>query len=287
MGATALLYLGPLLAGLGGAGWPWAPAFAALFVMWLIALRPREWPRSRAEWRAPGMIVRALARGAVQVLLVVVLFGIGRGIGGVTGLHPLWPVWLPLAVSVLAVLLGRLVWDPWQAEALDALLDQALAALDASPPDAGAAEAARRAVAGLLLRPDDSTPADIAARLDDLSRRHAPEPLALALREAATAPQARRLPRLAFLLFATEGEVAERLGGDLPTRALALLPGRADLVALWAARGLEALDGFPGLWGDFPNEDMLATFLQDLAGTPAEAPLIALRDRLRDLAPAH
>jgi hypothetical protein len=40
MGTTALLYLGPLLAGLRGFGWPVVPVFAAIFVLWLIVLRP-------------------------------------------------------------------------------------------------------------------------------------------------------------------------------------------------------------------------------------------------------
>ena len=51
--ATACLYLGPLLAGLGGYGWRVVPVFAAIFLLWLIALRPQEWPQSRADWMQP------------------------------------------------------------------------------------------------------------------------------------------------------------------------------------------------------------------------------------------
>jgi len=34
MAATALLYLGPLLAGLAGFGWPMVYAFATIFTLW-------------------------------------------------------------------------------------------------------------------------------------------------------------------------------------------------------------------------------------------------------------
>ena len=83
MGATALLYLGPLLAGLGASGWPWVYGFVAVFVLWLIVMRPRDWPRSATNWQDATVLVRAVTQIAVQILLVALLFGIGRGIGGV------------------------------------------------------------------------------------------------------------------------------------------------------------------------------------------------------------
>ena len=49
MGATALLYLGPVLAGLGGFGWSVVPVFTAIFLLWLIVLRPHQWPQ-RLRW---------------------------------------------------------------------------------------------------------------------------------------------------------------------------------------------------------------------------------------------
>ncbi|MDZ4097043.1 MAG: hypothetical protein U1D35_19280, partial [Paracoccaceae bacterium] len=114
MGANALLYFGPLLAGLGGFGWSLVPVFAAIFVLWLIILRPQEWPDSLADWRRPETLVALAARAAVQLLLVAVCFGIGRGIGGVLGAVPPFPVMLPIAISFLSIPLARLIWKPVQ-----------------------------------------------------------------------------------------------------------------------------------------------------------------------------
>jgi hypothetical protein len=102
--ATALLYLGPLVAGLAGAGWSMVPIFAALFLLWLILLRP-EFASDRA-W------LPRLERALVQTLLVVVFFGLGRGIGGVVGVSLGLPVWSPILLSVVAILLGRLLHRP-------------------------------------------------------------------------------------------------------------------------------------------------------------------------------
>lgn len=115
MGATALLYLGPLLAGMGGFGWLVVPVFVAIFTLWLMVMRPQDWPQVAADWRSRPMLVGLAARVMVQVLLVVVMFGIGRGVGGVLGVLPPLPAMLPLAISGLAIPLSRMIWDPWQA----------------------------------------------------------------------------------------------------------------------------------------------------------------------------
>lgn len=287
MGATALLYLGPLLAGLGASGWPWVYGFVAVFVLWLIVMRPRDWPRSATNWQDATVLVRAVTQIAVQILLVALLFGIGRGIGGVLGLSVVWPAWLPLSISFLAVPLGRLIWDPWKAEEMERMLDQAIAAVRATPLDPGETATAQRQLDQLFALPDDAAVQEVQPLLDQITRQTAPEALSFALRDAALRPDAGRLPRLAFLLHATDGMVAERLGGDLPTRALALLSGQPALIGLWADRTLVALQEFPGLWGACPDEDMLAGFLSQTEGTPAQGALIRLRDRLRDLAPGR
>ncbi len=113
MAANALLYFGPLLAGLGGFGWGFVAVFTAIFVLWLLILQPMEFPINRAEWLSTDAWIAVSARAAVQLLLVVVLFGIGRGIGGILGAIPAFPVMLPLAISFLSIPLARLIWDPW------------------------------------------------------------------------------------------------------------------------------------------------------------------------------
>lgn len=130
MGVTALLYAGPLLAGLGGFGWGSVPVFIAIFLLWLVIIRPEDWPQTLADWRRPEVWVALAARVAVQALLVVACFGIGRGIGGVAGALPPFPLVLPLAVSFVSIPLARLVWDPKKAAAMDAFLDEALVRIE-------------------------------------------------------------------------------------------------------------------------------------------------------------
>ena len=78
-GATALLYIGPLIAGLCGLGWDMVAPFAAIFVVWLMVLRPEQWPTTPGEWLTGQAWLAALAQVLSQVLLVGVLLGIGRG----------------------------------------------------------------------------------------------------------------------------------------------------------------------------------------------------------------
>lgn len=113
MAANALLYFGPLLAGLAGFGWVLVPLFTAIFVAWLIILQPYEFPINRAEWLSPDAWVAVGARAAVQLLLVVLLFGIGRGIGGILGAMTGYSAMLPLAISFLSIPFARMIWDPW------------------------------------------------------------------------------------------------------------------------------------------------------------------------------
>jgi hypothetical protein len=102
--ATALLYMGPLLAGLSGAGWAIVPIFVALFLLWIFFLRPEL-------SAAPSWLPR-LQLILVQTLLVTVFFGVGRGIAGVAGFPLVLPIWTTVSLSVLAILLGRLMYNP-------------------------------------------------------------------------------------------------------------------------------------------------------------------------------
>ncbi|MGL4319432.1 MAG: hypothetical protein ACRCS3_01080, partial [Paracoccaceae bacterium] len=84
MAATAMLYMGPLLAGLGGYGWTMVPAFAGIFILWQMILRPHKWPQPYELDRADAWLAVA-TQVALQTLLVTICFGIGRGIGGAAG----------------------------------------------------------------------------------------------------------------------------------------------------------------------------------------------------------
>lgn len=113
MVANAFLYFGPLLAGLAGLGWGYVVLFTAIFVLWLIILQPYEFPINRAEWMTLDAWIAVAARAAVQLLFVVILFGIGRGLGGILGAMTGFPATLPIAVSFLSIPLARVIWDPW------------------------------------------------------------------------------------------------------------------------------------------------------------------------------
>ena len=113
MAANGLLYFGPLLAGLAAFGWWYVPVFTVFFVLWIVILQPYEFPINRAEWMSLDAWVAIAARSVVQLLIVIVLFGIGRGIGGVLGAMTGYGVMLPLGISFLAIPLARMIWDPW------------------------------------------------------------------------------------------------------------------------------------------------------------------------------
>ena len=138
MVANALLYFGPLLAGLGGFGWGYVPLFTAIFVLWLIVLQPMEFPINKREWLLLDAWVAVCGRAVVQLLFVAVLFGIGRGIGGVLGAVVGYPPMLPLAISFLSIPLARMIWDPWAQPPVSEAetTSQQTPALNAPPADA-------------------------------------------------------------------------------------------------------------------------------------------------------
>ena len=89
--ATALLYFGALLAGLMGQGWGMVLAFLAVFLVWSVILQPHLWPSRVSDLAQLQAMVPLASLIATQALLVVLCFGIGRGIGGVVGLQPALP----------------------------------------------------------------------------------------------------------------------------------------------------------------------------------------------------
>lgn len=111
------LYAGPLLAGWARHPWASAAALVALF-LFVMAVTRRH---MLTGWAALAGLF------AVQVLLVGAIYGLGVGLGVVTG-APALPVWLPLALTGAAS-----VWGAWiyrRAPEMDGLLDNALSALD-------------------------------------------------------------------------------------------------------------------------------------------------------------
>ena len=287
MGATALLYLGPLMAGLAGFGWAVVPVFTLIFVLWLMILRPQHWPATRAEWQDPQALVTLLVQTAMQLLLVTVCFGIGRGIGGVLGAVPPLPLMLPIAISFLSIPLCRLVWDPAKVVAMDGVLDSALSQITtATDPQARR----RRAMAARLLAPlaglTDPTEAEVTRHLaairqttDDAALRHA----LLAATEGQTAALGLRL---ALVLHATDRAAIDANGlPDYPGWAFARIGGDAALLTLFARRLTAALRADPALWGSCPQSARLREQAVMSADPDAAAALTELAQVVDDVAP--
>lgn len=290
-GAMALLYFGPLLAGLGGFGWRVVPVFAAIFLLWLVVMRPRDFPQTAADWRRPGALVALLARLAVQVLLVAVCFGLGRGIGGVTGFTPAMHATLPIGLSLLAVPLARLAWPPARVAAMNAFLDEAVAEIGTPGAAAPAAAAAERELADRLTLPlaelaPDTPPAQVEAHLGALAPHLPPEHLVEALWRRIQSGGAGLVLRRAFILQATSPIVAEACCGQAaPVKALQIAEGDDALLALFARRCAAMLEQNVDVWGDCPNNAALdaARLRAGAEAAQALADLMALNLRLAPL----
>lgn len=249
--ANGLMYFGPLLAGLGGFGWRVVPAFTLIFALWLFLMNPADWPRGGAEWRAPDSLLNAGGRLVVQVLLVALLFGLGRGIGGVMGSTPQIPVMLPVGLSFLAIPLARLIWTPGPRSASP----------DASPTagDSGASLPSDPDLAFRMTQPLADLPAETAlgqieAHLAALAPHLPPVLLLRALWERGQAPEAPRHLRQAFILQATDAHGAELCAGQAaPVRALQIAAGNDALLILFATRCSALLQQNVDVWGDCPN----------------------------------
>lgn len=284
MGATAFLYFGPLLAGLTGMGWNAVPVFVALFALWLVVMRPAQWPRDPAAWKGATMVAAA-AQVAVNALIVVGLFAAGRGIGGVAGYVPNISPLIPVGLSFLATPLSRLIWDPRKGEAMEHLIDDALRQIERpgsnGPLTVGPGDVM---VETLLDLPEDADPALTAEALDAALRgREGTIRLSL-LEDALDSIEPERLAlRKALILWATDPALAPRLevrGG--PVTAFMTAGLRPDLLQLFAARGLELLRLTPTMAAAFPMASDVEQTI-DASQPPALRDLLGkLAERLRE-----
>lgn len=257
-GATALLYFGPLMAGLGGFGWAVVYLFAAIFMLWLFILRPQQWPRKLADWGRPEALISLLTQGVVQLLLVAVCFGIGRGIGGVLGAVPAFPLMLPVAISFLSIPLARMIWDPWQVDQMGVLLDDALAKLDTGQDDVTEGLQTRVTVAERLVHelgklPENSDAALLEQHLAAMATQAGHDALRVALMDRIYDGSANALQRKAAVVHATMGAVVDQLAGASYPLALFREVKSPDLLALFAQRGAALLTASPARAVDFPD----------------------------------
>lgn len=277
---TLLLYVGPLAAGLADYDWSVVPAFALIFVLWQIIMRPADWPRLGAQWAEPGVLIGAFARVALIVVLVGVCLGIGRGLGGAVGFVSGVPLYAPLALSFLAIPLARLVRDPTAGALRDDRMAAAATVLATPTEDA---QGLREAIRPLLDLPGTASDAAAHAAVARLGDSPMSAALLRTLREAltfhdTTAPAARR----GLILWSTEPAVADRFeGAEVLADAWSAAKGWPDLQRLYAERGVALVRAEPSLAADFPPVADLqeaAALARDPAGAGA---LLALADALR------
>jgi hypothetical protein len=274
---TALLYLGPLLAGLSGQTGALIPVFVLVFLMWSVILRPHLWPRHPRELARTGALLPLVTLTATQVLLVLICFVIGRGIGGALGVQPDLPGYLPLALSFLSVPLSRLIWNPLVAEQ-NAGFDPLLHKLDPVPvaEDTAMADAM---LAQVMALPDDVAEEVLQQHLTAIAAHLDPVAIRRGLGDALVSGRASRAAIKALILHATDPAVGDLMSGSTyPAQGFAAAGRDSELLALFARRCLMALQDQPDLAPDCPaladvqraaqevGEDGAAVALNRLAG---------------------
>lgn len=283
-GATALLYIGPLIAGLCGFGWSMAAPFIGIFVVWLMILRPEQWPSTPEEWLTAPAWLAALAQVLSQVVLVAVLFGVGRGLGGLAdiGAVNVSPM-LPLSISFLSIPLCRMLWDADEAASQGYYLDEEA---EFAYADNAAGQAAT-AIVPLLNLPDTAPDALVARAVATALDVPAAELRLNALTAALSHPnRSHAALRQALVVWATEPEiVAPALVSGSMASAFSIAGGNFDLLRLYVPRAMALIGAFPNRAADFPHP----TALIEAADSTPESDLPAhlqsdLRDGLRALA---
>lgn len=271
-GIAALLYLGPVIAGLCGFGWSMVFSFTAIFVVWLMVLRPEQWPSTPSEWLTAQAWLAALAQVLSQLLLVGVLFGIGRGLGGLAdiGTVDLDPM-LPLSVSFLAIPLCRMLWDAREAASQGYFLDdEAEAAHSETAPGVAAT-----AIIPLLNLPDTAPDAEVTAAVADALDVPAADLRLNALTAALAHPnRSHEALRRALVLWATEPEiVAPGQVAESMAKAFDLANGNLDLLRLYVPRAVALIAAFPSRASDFPEPGRLRDVADNLPASDLPAHL--------------
>lgn len=275
-GATALMYFGTLLAGLIGQGWGMVPVFVVIFVLWSVILRPHLWPVSLRDMAQAEALIALAALIATQVLLVTVCFAVGRGLGGVLGVEPALPFWLPATLAFLAVPLSRLIWNP-RVMAENAGFDPLSQTVTAVEPVAG--DPTVQMLAEVMALPAAVSAEELQPLMTAIVTRGDPALVRHVLVAAVTAGRISQAGRKAVILHATDPEVTgQMVGSTYLAQAFAAAGQDAELLDLFARRCLVVLADAPGLAADCPNPEALrqaakgmgisetAQWLQRLAG---------------------
>lgn len=283
-GATALLYTGPLLAGLCGFGWTMVAPFTGIFVVWLMVLRPEQWPTAPAEWLTGQAWLAALAQVLSQIVLVAILFSVGRGLGGLAdiGAVAVNPM-LPLSISFVSIPLCRMLWDAEEAASQGYFLDE-----EAELAYAGnAAGQAALAIVPLLNLPDSAPDAEVARAVADALDVPAAELRLNAVAAALAKPnRSHAALRRALVIWATEPEiVAPAIVSGSMASAFGICGGDFDLLRIYVPRAMALIAAFPNRATDFPAPSLLIEAANSTQDSDLPAHLQEdVRDGLRALA---
>lgn len=276
MAASTLLYLGPLLAGMSGMGWAAVPVFVALSALWLVVMRPAQWPRDVAKWTS-AIVLTAGAQVAVNTLIVVLLFAIGRGLAGIQAFRLDISPMIPVALSFLSTPLSRLVWDPIKADAVDGVVDDALRQIDQPGPQIVATQQDDMVKTLLALAPD-ADPLLMVDAIDVALRPPHGETRLQALEEALDAPDAdHRALREALILWATDlrRTVEDGVAGAQES-AFAIAGHDPALLTLFADRALALIRAKPALWTYYPDAVDVSCMIEAASPADLQAALTAL-----------
>lgn len=254
-GATALLYMGPLLAGLAGFGWAMLPPFVSVYLLWLMIMRPHQWPRTNADWLRGEVWLVVLTQALTQILLVSVLFGIGRGLGGVMGHLPMFHPLLPVAVSFLAIPVSRLAWDSEQALEQGLTIDEVMYPHSVPAPLVCPALTPDEAVKPLLQFADDAPLAAVGPVLEDvLDDGNAWARLSSLTDALEAAPNRHAALREALVVWATDPETFSQNAAPAAMRAAFQVVGSdPGLLRHLLPRAAALARAMPERHGQFPD----------------------------------
>ena len=263
---TGLLYLGPLLAGLIGQGWTMVPAFTVIFLIWSVIIRPHLWPTNFGDLTKSDGWVALITLIVTQLLIVVICFAIGRGIGGVLVSHPPLHFYLPLSLSVLAVPLSRLIWNPRLAAAhagFDPLVEKLVNELPET-------DSVKRILGPVNALPDNITEAELQEHLTAIAAYLTPQAIRQGLADALADGEISRAGIKALIVHATDPSVNRMLGGEwYPVQAFNAARYDAEFLSLFAIRCLRALDSDRQFAADCPTADRVASAAQKVADPTA------------------
>lgn len=252
---AVLLYIGPLFAGLCGLGPAMIAPFVGIFVVWLMVLRPEQWPSTAQEWTTANAWGSALTQVLSQTLLVCVLLAVGRGLGAIANVPPREDTLLPLALSFLAIPLCRMFWDSGEAAQVGLFLDDEAEAAHAPR----AASHAAASVVPLLNMADDLS--DSLAR-DGVAQVMAQPGAELRLKALVAAlshpDRSHAALRRALVLWGAEPEVvAPGAVPDVMASIFDIAAPSPDLLRLYVPRALALIHAFPDRAAGFPAPDRL------------------------------